>query len=258
MAFSKPNDLAAEGQPSDADSPASNVPGLTESISQQPGSLEFSAPLENSVSLEAPRQSARVPIKQAIADPLAHQSVPQPIVQQPEAEKLNALQKPFALEHSNFNTVAPPIARVIGPQSNVSLQATEEAIIPLLEERLVVDRHRRKVGEVVVRKEIETYIVEVPMRREKLIVEQISPTYKQLAVVDLGKAQMPQDDLLGASLSQTASAKFNSANAAIEFIEAIAADSNSNMAAIQVSIVLVDENLQTAYQQWLEQHSKAI
>ena len=248
MAFSRPNELNAEERSSHNDESASDVPGLTESVSSQPGSLEFSAPLESSVSLEAPRQLARVPFNQA---------APQP-VQQLETETLSELPEPIASERSELNPLVPPAAAVVDLQADVPAQFTEAAIIPLLEERLVIDRHKRKVGEVVVRKEIETQIVEVPIRREKLIVEQISPTYKQLAVVDLGNAPAQQDSSFDASLSQTASAKFTSANAAIEFIEAIARDSNSNLAAIQVSIVLVDENLQTAYQQWLGQHSKPV
>jgi len=43
------------------------------------------------------------------------------------------------------------------------------------------------VGEVIVRKVIETRMVEVqvPVRHEKLIVEQVSPERKQLAEIDL-------------------------------------------------------------------------
>ncbi len=64
-----------------------------------------------------------------------------------------------------------------------------EQVVPLLEERLMVNLIRRKTGEVVVRKEIETHLlqVQVPIRREKLIVEQVSPEYKLLAKVDLGQ-----------------------------------------------------------------------
>lgn len=64
-------------------------------------------------------------------------------------------------------------------------QPAAAANIQLLEERLVVNMHRRKLGEVIVRKVVETEIIEVAVRREKLVVEQISPEYQQLAVVDL-------------------------------------------------------------------------
>jgi stress response protein YsnF len=62
-----------------------------------------------------------------------------------------------------------------------------QEVIPLLSERVVVDRQKRKAGEVVVRKVIETEVIEVLVRREKLIVEQVSPAYKELAVIDLGE-----------------------------------------------------------------------
>ena len=67
------------------------------------------------------------------------------------------------------------------------VEVDEETIIRLLEERLVVDSSKRKIGEVIVRKEIETRMVQVPVRREKLIVEQVSPEHKQLAEIDLGQ-----------------------------------------------------------------------
>ncbi|WP_235526458.1 YsnF/AvaK domain-containing protein [Nostoc piscinale] len=69
-------------------------------------------------------------------------------------------------------------------QANLG-EFTEENIVRLLEEQLVVDTNIHKIGEVIVRKEIETRIVQVPVRREKLIVEQVSPQQKQLAEIDL-------------------------------------------------------------------------
>ncbi|MCY7336319.1 MAG: DUF2382 domain-containing protein, partial [Chamaesiphon sp.] len=60
-----------------------------------------------------------------------------------------------------------------------------EEVFSLLEERLIVNLSRRKLGEIVIRKEIETQIlqVEVPVQREKLIVEQVSPEYQLLAQI---------------------------------------------------------------------------
>ena len=62
-----------------------------------------------------------------------------------------------------------------------------EEVFSLLAERLRIDLTRRKIGEIVVRKEIATEIVQVqiPVRREKLIVEQVSPEYQLLAEIDL-------------------------------------------------------------------------
>ncbi|MEO0924269.1 MAG: DUF2382 domain-containing protein [Cyanobacteria bacterium J06643_13] len=68
--------------------------------------------------------------------------------------------------------------------------AAEQYDISLLEEKLVVKRSRRKVGEVVVRKEIETQTLHIPIRREKLIVEKIGVSNEQLTEIDLGSEKV--------------------------------------------------------------------
>lgn len=70
-----------------------------------------------------------------------------------------------------------------------SLEILSQDIVRLVEERLVVSRSKHKIGEVIVRKEIETRIIQVPVRYEKLIVEQISPERKQLIEINLGQAE---------------------------------------------------------------------
>lgn len=62
--------------------------------------------------------------------------------------------------------------------------------IPLLEEKLQVARYKQKVGEVIVRKQVETKIVEVPLKREKLIVERIGKNPEQLTEVIIGSGQV--------------------------------------------------------------------
>ena len=81
-------------------------------------------------------------------------------------------------------------------------EVLEEELIRLLGERVVVARSKRKIGEVIVRKEIETRMVQiqVPVRHEKLIVEQVSPERKQLAEIDLGQVVTGID--LSESVSQ--------------------------------------------------------
>jgi stress response protein YsnF len=94
------------------------------------------------------------------------------------------------LETSPLLQKVPMLAPVISeeiPLSETSAEILDEKIIPLLEERLIIDRHKRKSGEIVIRKVIETEVIEVVVRREKLIVEQVSPEYKELAVIDLGR-----------------------------------------------------------------------
>jgi stress response protein YsnF len=93
-----------------------------------------------------------------------------------------ALESSAPLEGSPIVPVQPTGTRPVAPKSpkTVALET-----VRLLEERLVAHRQRRKVGEVIVRKAIETKMIQVPLRREVLIVEQINPEHKQLAVVDL-------------------------------------------------------------------------
>lgn len=55
--------------------------------------------------------------------------------------------------------------------------------ISLLEEKLQVARHREKVGEVIIRKQVETRMVHLPIRREKLIVEKVGRNPEKLAEV---------------------------------------------------------------------------
>ena len=87
---------------------------------------------------------------------------------------------------------------------NPVLEGVAEEKISLLEERLMVDFIRRKVGEIVIRKEIETCLlqVEVPVRREKLIVEQVSPGYKRLAEIDLGQEPILDSSIVSSSYDQ--------------------------------------------------------
>lgn len=123
MTLSKPDDFDAGTSSADGQrSLRSN-----QSAYPQPGSVEFSAPLENSVSLEAPRQ-AYIPVS---TQPLPRQ------------------------------TDLPLQADIVNEQvSAASPSVVAEETIQLLEERLVVNRVKRKVGEVAVRKEIETRIIE--------------------------------------------------------------------------------------------------
>jgi stress response protein YsnF len=88
-------------------------------------------------------------------------------------------------------------------QFESSAKTLEEVIVPLLAERVIVDRHKRKSGEVVIRKVIETEVIEVVVRREKLIVEQVSPEYKELAVIDLGRTSVEETPI-----SQTKDSEF--------------------------------------------------
>jgi Domain of unknown function (DUF2382) len=152
-----------------------------------------------------------------------------------------------------------------------------EQVISLLEERLVVDLTRRKIGDIVVRKEIETHLlqVQVPVRREKLIVEQVSPEYKRLAEIDLGEEQVDNQ-----AISQAIDTNFNSIydrdksisvglvrsdrstihgqsyspKAASDLLNELANLPNGDWEQIKIEIVLKDASHQDSYQALLDRY----
>lgn len=140
----------------------------------------------------------------------------------------------------------------------------EEKIIPLLEERLVVGSNKQKVGEVIVRKQIETRMIQVPVRREKLIVEQVSPEHHQLAEIDLGQGEIPGIDLTegeGWEVASsngllTVSGEFSSPKIASLLLNAIALERNHGCKQVRVTIHVEDESDQQKYQEWFNRCSK--
>lgn len=160
------------------------------------------------------------------------------------------------------------IANSFPSQTNVVPK--EEQIIQLLAERLVVDRRQRKVGEVVVRKVIETQMVEVPVRRERLIVEQVSPEHKQLAAIDLGRGELSQVELRemipglsdheARSVSDQAlsadqvvlSAETVSIHLALQILQQVKQAPQFKHTAVK--LVFDDSELQERYQRWLAEY----
>ena len=122
--------------------------------------------------------------------------------------------------------------------------------LQLLEEKVEVNRSKEKLGEVVVSKQVETKTVEVPVpvKQEKLIVEQISNNgSKQLAEVEL-----VQEKITGVEKESSV----NSAEYIVvgEFIspsvarDALAAIHNG-CSKIRLEIVVENPELQQIYQQ---------
>lgn len=171
---------------------------------------------------------------------------------QPIPPNLNPQNFPQAPIEPNAPSVPSNLNQPTFPQASV------EQPVRLLEERLVVDRKKRKIGEVIVRKEIETRMVEVPVRREKLIVEQVSPERKQLASFAVGESPIDGVEFAEDSTpftQSTVSGEFTSARAASQFLAAIASQPDPGLQKIQISIVVENADLQRVYQQWIEQYS---
>lgn len=143
-----------------------------------------------------------------------------------------------------------PLTNEALPMAHANTLSPEQAI-QLLEERLVVRSDKQKVGEIVVRKEVETRMVEVPVRREKLIVEQVQPKYERLAEIDLGNTAGPERS--GAMIS----GDFDSPRTVSDLLDAIARTPEHNCAEIRVEITLKDTKHQETYQAWFDRCRKS-
>ncbi|MBD2624887.1 DUF2382 domain-containing protein [Trichormus variabilis] len=141
----------------------------------------------------------------------------------------------------------------------------EEKIISLLEEKLVVNNRKQKVGEVIIRKEIETYMIQVPVRREKLIIEQVSPEHKQLAEIDLSQGEISGVELTIGEIPQftsfdsnlMVSGEFSSPKIVSLLLNAIALEQNHGCQKIKLAIILENESQQQKYQEWFNRCSQS-
>ncbi len=142
-------------------------------------------------------------------------------------------------------------------------KVVQEEVVPLLQERVIVDRSKRKVGDVIVRKQIETRMIQIPVRREKLIVEQVSPEHKQLAEIELGQEEISSIELTAAPKTTqdttngafTVSGSFNSPKIASLVLNAIALEKNHGCKQVRVTITVEDEKQQQKYQEWFDRTS---
>lgn len=131
------------------------------------------------------------------------------------------------------------------------LDEEKEKQIQLLEEKVVVNRIRKKVGEVVVRKEVETKMVDVkiPLRQEKLIIEQVgSDGIEKLAEVDLVQekiAGVEENSYISSDAEYIVAGEFISPSVARDVLAAI----DSGCAKVRLEIVVENPDIQQIYQQ---------
>jgi hypothetical protein len=129
----------------------------------------------------------------------------------------------------------------IAPQANQKIQ--------LVEERLVVNRQRFKVGEVSVRRVVETETVEVPiqLQREKLVIEKIGDNADPIEI-PLGETQIegyevavqPADSDRNPALA--ASGSFKSIHDAIALLDAVARRPGHPCEKVRIAILLDGDN----------------
>ncbi|MEG4203667.1 DUF2382 domain-containing protein [Microcoleus sp. Pol7_A1] len=138
-----------------------------------------------------------------------------------------------------------------------NLDIVDQEVIRLLEERLVINRSKRKVGEVIVRKEIETRMVQVPIQWEKLIVEQVGDDPKVLAEIDLGEGSITGIDLTEIKSDRqepTVKAEFTSVQKASKILNSIASQPRHGCVKVRLELVLEDKQLEDTYQKWMTEH----
>jgi Domain of unknown function (DUF2382) len=120
------------------------------------------------------------------------------------------------------------------------INSTESSQISLLEEKLQVARLKQKVGEVVIRKQVETRMVNIPLRREKLIIEKVGKNPEQLTEVIVAEETVngfkydELDNSNGFSFNKT---HFLSLSTAHELLTAISHLSSGNNSRIRLEIV---------------------
>lgn len=133
-------------------------------------------------------------------------------------------------------------------------EIVDEKSISLLEEKLLVNRNKQKVGEVVVRKKIETRMVQVPVRREVLIVEQIGGENKQLAQIDIGKGEITGVEIAHVPANigdRTIEAEFLSPGSASDFLKAIALTKNHGCVKVNIELTVNNQEKLEVYQKML-------
>lgn len=138
-----------------------------------------------------------------------------------------------------------------------TLEVTESYKIPLLSEKLTINRRKYKVGEVIVRKQVETKMVQVPMRRERLIVERIGKHPEQLAEVVINQEKVNGfefDQLENDTSLHITRSNFLSVETAKELLEAIAHLSASGNAKVCLEFVTSSGEEQVNYQNICEQY----
>ena len=128
----------------------------------------------------------------------------------------------------------------------------EEEIIYLLEEKLVVNRDKRKLGEIVVRKKVETRFVEVPVRREILIVEKVGKEIEQVAEIDLGEGEVSGIEINSIHSSDgpyNVSSEFISPQAATEILNTLASEPRYGSMKVKIELAVENPEQQDIYQQ---------
>jgi hypothetical protein len=120
------------------------------------------------------------------------------------------------------------------------INSTESYQISLLEEKLQIARRKQKIGEVVIRKQVETRMVNIPLRREKLIVERAGKNPEQLTEVIISEETVngfKYNELDNSNSFSVNKTHFLSLSTAQELLSAISHLSSATNSRIRLEIV---------------------
>ncbi len=126
---------------------------------------------------------------------------------------------------------------------------TQEMVFQLLAERLVVDREKRQIGEIVIRKVIETEIVEVPLNREKLVIERVDTSIENIAEVELSREKINGIRPTGIN------AEFPSLQIAIEALKILYLQHPEESNKVRLEIFVEDGETKASYRTLLDNWS---
>ena len=132
----------------------------------------------------------------------------------------------------------------------------EDLKISLLEEKLQVARQRKKIGEVVIRKKVETRMVQVPIRREKLIVERVGKNPELLTEVIIGESKLSDYEESDNSNINLSHSNFLTISTAKELLEAIGHLSTAINARVRLEIITDDSTDRDELQNICDRYSQ--
>lgn len=158
----------------------------------------------------------------------------------------NSLDKNSSNDLSSTDKIEPTEKRIL-----------DEHQIALLEEKLVVKRQKYKVGEVIIRKQIETRMIHLPIRREKLIIEKAGVSDEHITEIDLGEGQV--NGVKFSELSDTdniylSQSDFIPIESAQRLLAEVSDRFDSLNVKVRVEIVSNNAEAQTAYQDICDRH----
>ena len=134
--------------------------------------------------------------------------------------------------------------------------ASEIETINLLEERLQVNRSKRKIGEVVIRKQTETRMIQIPIKREKLIVEKIGNNPEKLAEVVIQEEKIngfSYQDLENNNSLHITKSHYITLETAQQLLNAIANISDNSKTKVRLEIVTNCAETQIKHQTIIDQ-----